>query len=399
WPAAPAPSAPATARWSERPAPDDPLDWHDAPADAAIATRFRAASATGATPARTPISARLANASRHERELRAAPSAAETDPVSKRRSRPRPVETQRRRAGLDAPGLIKKPPTFASLLQHRIPLALGPAAPNAGPNEQTVVVQRQENRAEKSVNSRRGGFSFPLFKAPRHRAASRSRGRHAASRRRTRPLRLSRMLGRGALRPPPASIVPPDLSGLDRLKPKLLPDGSPTPTRAFTPDRLEALEPRLAGAVTERRKKPHWDVGTLWHSGAARGLSADGRWLWLWKEKARWWAAGEKETAALLRHKGVWWSKQRGVWFALHDGTLWSWRRFSQWDAEGLIRLTDGVQIVYSADYTKVAVITPGAGAVLYDALTGAELGEWLESELPRRLPRAPKSLRLPRGI
>ena len=101
----------------------------------------------------------------------------------------------------------------------------------------------------------------------------------------------------------------------------------------------------------------------------------------------------------MAQQRGLLWSKQRGVWFALHEGELWNWRRFADWDAEGLIRLTDGVELVYSADFKKVAVITPGSGAVLYDAATGAEIGEWLESELPRRRPIAPAGLRLPHGI
>lgn len=217
-------------------------------------------------------------------------------------------------------------------------------------------------------------------------------------RRRARPLLLSTLLGRGALRPPPASIVTPDLSRLRGRRPLLLPDGSPVPVRPYELDRIEALDPRRAEAACRRRAR-HWDDGPLWHDGAARGVIADARWLWLWKEDARWWAVRAPEDGPLLRHQGLWWSRQRGVWFALHDGELWSWRRFSDWDAEGLIRLADGVELVYSADFTKVAVITPGAGAVLYDARTGAELGEWLEHELPRRRPRAPAGLRLPRGI
>ncbi len=213
-----------------------------------------------------------------------------------------------------------------------------------------------------------------------------------------RPLLLSKLLGRGALRPPPASIIPPDLSHLKGRKPLLLPDGSSVPARAYELDLLESQDPRRAQTAC-RRRAPHWDAGLLWHDGSARGQAADARWLWLWKEKTRWWAVSDPQDSPLLRHNELWWSKRRGVWFALHDGELWSWRRFSNWDAEGLLRLGDGVELVYSADFTKVAVITPGAGAVLYDAATGAELGEWLESELPRRRPRAPAELRLPRGI
>ena len=177
-----------------------------------------------------------------------------------------------------------------------------------------------------------------------------------------------------------------------------MPDGTPVPSRTYELDRIEAQDPRLAAGACRQRAR-HWDAGLLWHDGSAHGVIAEDRWLWLWKEKTRWWAVREPEHASLLRHQGLWWSKLRGVWFALHDGELWSWRRFSDWDSEGLIRLTDGVELVYSADFTKVAVITPGAGAVLYDAYSGAVLGEWLESELPRRRPRAPGGLRLPRGI
>jgi hypothetical protein len=205
------------------------------------------------------------------------------------------------------------------------------------------------------------------------------------------------MLGRGALRPPAATIIPPDLAGLDRRRPRLLPDGTPTPTRPYELDRLEDQDPRRATAC--RRRAPHWDAGPVWHDASAHGIASGRRWLWLWKEDARVWAVPDKSAPPLLRHQGLWWSRQRGVWFALHDGELWSWRRFAEWDAEGLIRLADGVELVYSADFTKVAVITPGEGASLYDAATGRELGEWREDELPRRRPRAPAGLRLPHGI
>ncbi|MCR4295697.1 MAG: hypothetical protein NUW21_09205, partial [Elusimicrobia bacterium] len=245
--------------------------------------------------------------------------------------------------------------------------------------------------------SRRSSRSFPLFTPPRRAGHGAKARRAAAARRRARPLLLSKLLGPRALRPPPASLVPPDLASLARRKPLLLPDGSPVPSRPYELDRIEAHDPRRS-RVADRRRKPHWDPGHRWHDGAATGVAADARWLWLWKEKTRVWAVGE-QASPLLRHRALWWGKQKSVWFALHDGQLWSWRRFSDWDAEGLIRLVDGVELVYSADFAKVAVITPGAGAVLYDARTGAELGHWLEHELPRRRPSAPAGLRLPRGI
>ena len=192
---------------------------------------------------------------------------------------------------------------------------------------------------------------------------------------------------------------PPDLSALASKRPARLPDGEAVPSGTSDLARVEALDPRRAGAAADRRRKAHWDPGPLWHDGEARGVIADARWLWLWTKGARWWAAPDPADPPLLRHHGLWWSKRRGVWFAVHAGEEWTWRRFAEWDAEGLLRLRDGVQLVYSADFTKVAVLTPGEGAVLYDAATGAELGQWLESELPRRRPKPPSDLRLPRGI
>lgn len=281
----------------------------------------------------------------------------------------------------------------------RVPLARGPAsADDAGGEDHDGVsaVDPRPKDPNAAAEMRRRTRSFPLFRPPR-RATRKSKS--ATARRRVRPLLLSKLLGRDALRPPSSSIVPPDLSGLQGRKPLLLPDGASVPTRTYELDRIEASDPRRAQAAC-RRRAPHWDIGPRWHDGAAHGLIADARWLWLWKEQTRWWAVPEAEfKAALLRHRGLWWSKQRGVWFALHDGELWTWRRFSRWDAEGLLRLADGVELVYSADFAKVAVITPGEGAVLYDAATGAELGEWLEGELPRRRPRVSAELRLPSGI
>lgn len=278
-------------------------------------------------------------------------------------------------------------------------LAVGPAPADEDPEEESSseARSRPEPSAARSAGPRRRARYFPLFKPPR-RAASARPDRGYVRRRRVRPLLLSKMLGRGALRPPPAALVPPDLSHLRERKPARLPDGSPVPARPYALDQVEAHDPRRAAAA-DRRRAPHWHEDRRWHDGPAQGVAADARWLWLWKEKARWWAAPEPEKPPLLRHGALWWGKQRGVWFALHEGELWSWRRFADWDAEGLIRLADGVELVYSADLGKVAVITPGAGAVLYDARTGAELGEWREDEMPRRRPRAPAGLRLPRGI
>ncbi len=359
----------------------------DAPADrASFGVQFPAGGAA-------PVSA-LAE---FHRGMTGAPSSAETDlPRSAWHGghagpapRPEPGQTVvASGAGrIDAAAKAKRATVFT-----------GPAAPPSGEGPATearaAVDPRRAPAASTWFRRPRGGF--PLFSPPRRDVAP--GGRSAQLRRKARPLLLSKLLGRGALRPPPSSIAPPDLSALDARRPLLLPGGRPTPTRPYDLDRIEAQDPRRAGKA-DRKRGAHWDAGPVWHDGTLRGLTNGEGWLWLWKERARIWAAPVADSPPLLRHQGLWWSKQKGVWFALHDGELWSWRRFSDWEAEGLIRLGDGVELIYSADFTKVAVLTPGAGGVLYDAATGAELGEWLESELPRRRPKAPSSLRLPHGI
>ncbi len=329
--------------------------------------------------------------------LGGAPSSAETDhvPASGPSGSPLPV---RGGAG-SVSARADTPPDADAVSARRTPLARGPADSDDWNGEdedgsRSVAPPSGGEGPGAGTWTRRRSRAFPLFRPPRRAEAPPHR---AAERRKVRPLLLSKALGRGAVHPPPASVEPPAFPALTARKPALLPDGSPSPVRPLELLLLEDRDPRPAGPAC-RKRGPHWDDGPAWHDGAARGLAEDARWQWLWKENALWWAVREKEDPLLL-HRGLWWSKRKGVWFALHGGELWSWRRFSDWDAEGLIRLQDGVELAYSADYTKVAVITPGAGAVLYDAYTGAELGEWLEEELPRRRPRAPAGLRLQRGI
>jgi len=392
----PAPPAPRPAPPAAPPAPAEEIvdaeevaAWRDALADRSFSAVDHAAAAPPPAPApdRAPRTA--------PSETAAGPSA---PPLSLHDAVVGLLRAASRREIGPEPGPRPRPEAAAvGGDRRRALLAVGPAPSDEDPGEGSSAASSRSGPASARVaGPRRRARYFPLFTPPR-RAAVRP-DRDSARRRRVRPLLLSRMLGRGALRPPPASLVPPDLSHLRERKPARLPDGSPVPARPYELDRVEAHDPRRAAAA-DRRRAPHWDEGRTWHDGPAQGVAADARWLWLWKEKARWWAAPEPENPPLLRHGALWWGKQRGVWFALHEGELWSWRRFADWDAEGLIRLADGVELVYSAGLGKVAVITPGAGAVLYDARTGAELGEWREDEMPRRRPRAPAGLRLPRGI
>ncbi|MBI2787663.1 MAG: hypothetical protein HYX59_03170 [Elusimicrobia bacterium] len=391
WPAAPAPR-PAVPAAPPAPAEEvvdaeEVAAWRDALADRSFSAVDHAAAGARPAPDRVPAAG-----------PRETPAGAASPPRSLHDAVVGLLRAASRRETRPEPGTRPRPEAAAAREERRRDLlAVGPAPededPGNGPSE---ARSRSGPAAARSAGPRRRAHFFPLFNPPRRAAAKPDRD--SVRRRLVRPLLLSRMLGRGALRPPPASLVPPDLSHLLGRKPASLPDGSPVPARPYELDRVEAHDPRRAAAA-DRRRAPHWDEGRTWHDGPAQGVAADARWLWLWKEKARWWAAPEPEKPPLLRHGDLWWGKQRGVWFALHEGELWTWRRFADWDAEGLIRLADGVELVYSADLGKVAVITPGAGAVLYDARTGEELGEWREDEMPRRRPRAPAGLRLPRGI
>jgi hypothetical protein len=56
--------------------------------------------------------------------------------------------------------------------------------------------------------------------------------------------------------------------------------------------------------------------------------------------------------------------------------------------------------MVYSKDFARVAVITPGEGAEVFDAATGEELARVPEERMPpRRRPRIPAELALPADV
>ena len=211
--------------------------------------------------------------------------------------------------------------------------------------------------------------------------------------RRFRPPRLSQLLGARALKPPPATLRPP--VGLAALASKRLYLDArrrllPPPSRKL--GSIEGLAPDKI--ASDRRQDAHWD-GETWHQKRSHGLVREGGWLWLLKDGARWWGVVDKTP--LVRHQGLWWLRRSGVWLALHEGEPWVWRHFQDWGAQGFFHPGTGTEIVYSADLARAAVITPGEGAVVYDALTGTEVGRIPEDSMPaRRRPKAPESLSLP---
>jgi len=81
----------------------------------------------------------------------------------------------------------------------------------------------------------------------------------------------------------------------------------------------------------------------------------------------------------------------------LHDGEAWGYRLFGERRAEGLIHPRTGTQMEYSADGKRVAMITPGDGAWLFDSHTGAVVERWTEAQMPAKpKPHAPSALSLP---
>ncbi len=187
---------------------------------------------------------------------------------------------------------------------------------------------------------------------------------------------------------------PPALLALPGRRPESDNAGRPTPSTFADLASVESLNP--AELSHDRHAGPHWDKDQ-WHDGPARGLDQGGSWLWTYRDGARLWALAGQPAEPLLRRGGVWWMKHEGMWFVVHQGEPWALRNFADWGAQGLFHPATGTQIVYSSDYTRAAVITPGQGAEVFDARTGALIGSIPEDRMPApRRPRAPESLPTP---
>lgn len=241
---------------------------------------------------------------------------------------------------------------------------------------------------------------FDLFK-PTRAARERSRRERTARPPRFKPLRFDRALGPRAIRPPVEKVAVPTLAQLSPRQPLTGPDGKPARWREAALTNLELVDPTGLIAAC-RARDGHWhkeEERRVYHAGAGRGLPIEDAWLWLSRLERRWWALPDAARAPWLRHQNRWWVQDDGVWFVLHEGEPWAWRHFARWEAEGLIHPASGTAIVYSADFARAAVLTPGEGAVLFDVETGQEIARWAEHELPPRWRPAPESLTLPRGI
>jgi hypothetical protein len=213
------------------------------------------------------------------------------------------------------------------------------------------------------------------------------------------PVLLSKLLGMGSIRPPKDDVKPPDLRELASRVPKAGPDGKPWQAVPADLKAVEEARPPTHALAACHESKSHWHKGDepLFHAGKAWGGGDAEGWLWLQKSGKDWWAWTAESQPTWLWHQGHWWWKSDGVWFLLHEGEAWGYRTFSERRQEGLIHPGTGTQMVYSADGDRVALITPGDGAWLFDAHSGEVLDRWTEAQMPAKpKPHAPKSLVLP---
>ncbi|MBI4678044.1 MAG: hypothetical protein HY748_10725 [Elusimicrobia bacterium] len=215
-----------------------------------------------------------------------------------------------------------------------------------------------------------------------------------------RPILLSKLLGKNAIRPPKGRIDAPDLRYLGERLPRTLPDGAPLAVQDPGPEEVEAgrpPDPKALSAGAPCPKKAHWHrEGSVLHHHAdeAWGRWQEGHWSWHARKGGRWWVSAGPQIPTLLWHGKHWWWKASGLWFLLHQGEPWGYRQLTDLGLDALVHPSSGTTMVYSKDGTRVALITPGQGAVLFDAVSGAVLGRWTEDEMPKpRRPKAPTSL------
>lgn len=195
------------------------------------------------------------------------------------------------------------------------------------------------------------------------------------------------LLGTGLLKPPPPDLTAPkELFQLDSAKPLKDSSGAVIPPNGNDLNTIENLEPP---ANLDKRRGGHWDE-KQWHNGSIIGSVQGGRWYSEFKNDGRWWTYRPQSQTAYVRSQGFWWTKSNGVWCILHDGTPWAVRHFRDWNANGLVQPDSQIEMVYSRDLTKVAVVTPEKGAEVFDAVSGDWLGHVEESALRRRDHPAP---------
>lgn len=207
--------------------------------------------------------------------------------------------------------------------------------------------------------------------------------------RRLRPALLSKLLGRRALKAPAALPFPKEKPWL-----RPIPPDAANPRPLPFPDAESVVPPPSCGRSGAHWHAPEAGSAVRWfHDGHDWGRSAPEGWAWLSKDHGHVWLWPQEKGRPLLLHQEHWWLRSRGLWFLLHDGEPWGAQYLREWGTEGFVH-PSGAQMIYSADGTRVGMIEPDAGAILYDAQTGDALGRWPPESLPKRKgPRAPSSL------
>ncbi|MFA5139968.1 MAG: hypothetical protein WC728_12115 [Elusimicrobiota bacterium] len=209
------------------------------------------------------------------------------------------------------------------------------------------------------------------------------------------PPLLKDWLGKGPIKPPEGRLAAPSFSPLKAKFPKSLPDGRSYDPKTPPPAHIEKLAApdehpdyqRWLDKDERRRRKdePHWHIDAsntpFYHMGKTWGRSDQGRWVWMIQSDRKWWTVGDG-SQRMVRHADHWWWKTADGWFMLHQGQPWAWRHFAEWRRDGLLHPGTETRIVYSADGHRVAVITPGAGAMVFDAATGALLDRFRETRI-----------------
>lgn len=230
---------------------------------------------------------------------------------------------------------------------------------------------------------------------------------------RFRPILLSRLIGKNAVRPPKGKLKPPSFSHLHGRIPERNGNGELVRRNIETPEAVENIAPPdfpLTHETDGNDKDFHWhpkdpaNLVAYYHSGSDWGRAGAAGWAWLKRAGQRWWISAQSENSvttggeiALVRHSQRWWWQANGVWFLLHQGQPWGYRYFPDWQAEGLMHPGSGTKMIYSSDGARIALVTPGQGAVVFDAFDGLVLARLSEEQIPQRpKPRAPSGLSLP---
>ncbi|HVC09861.1 MAG TPA: hypothetical protein VNH15_07985 [Elusimicrobiota bacterium] len=196
---------------------------------------------------------------------------------------------------------------------------------------------------------------------------------------------MTGMLGRNPLKPPSAVRGFPTRNPWNRPLPNRLPPELEIKTSGLQENQIESVRPP---ALKDGRKVPDgkWirqGSAAYYHQGEYWGRLENGQWSWLDKSGGRWWLWSAPGKPPVLWSKNHWWAQSSGLWFLLHNGEAWGYQYLNDWSQEGF-RNESGAQIVYSKDGSRVLVSTPKDGAALFNAQTGARLGQWRPEPAPR---------------